>query len=405
MSNVLKSKLYVPVVCGALVIVVAGYLLSISSTQVEAARRTIAENGDLYRASDVFGSKRFTENRNIRLLFEEKNDLLLVGKGLEGGITGSEVTNGTNLYLMRSDGSNERKVTNKLVDYAQFDQRGENIIYLTQDAKLYRYNITSQNNSLLAVEAVTPSLSPDGKSLLYEKTPPGWIPGDFYDGSPGFAILNLETSEEKIVPNTDAPNDYAPLWTPDGSHIIFFGNGGSHIINLDGTERTQLTNKEGAYADSGELIPSPSDYPLWSADGRYLVFHSDYVVWVVELDIPHKRLISARPIAEGVDPQWVEEGKTISVLAYDAKAGDRALAILDLDGNVIRGDRTRGTMSALIRSERIMPNRSPESAPDVLLLQAQPASSQELRREIPSAARRQEAPQEVPPNAVTRIRE
>jgi Tol biopolymer transport system component len=53
---------------------------------------------------------------------------------------------------------------------------------------------------------------------------------------------------------------YAPSWSPDGTKIVFNGNGsGIHVVHPDGTGLAQLTN--GSDVD-----------PRWSPDGTTIAF-------------------------------------------------------------------------------------------------------------------------------------
>lgn len=363
----------------ALAFAALGYFVFASSSQVEAARRTIVRDGELYRASDVFGTKRisgFGDEANIRLLFAERNGTLLVGRGFEGGAPQSELQYGTWPYLVNDDGTDERQITDRLVTQAVFDTSDDSrVFYLTREGEIYRYDDRRQSTERLAREATYFDIAPDARRLVYLKAPPGWTPGQYYEGTPGLAILDVETGQERLLTPTPPwqsglSNDYSPLWTPDGQQVIFFNNG-LWIINSDGTERTQLT-----HPGDGTEAYGISDDPLWSSDGRYFLYHADYDIMLVELDIPHKKVVSAGPIAHGVAPQWVEEGKTISVLSPDARAGAPAISIIDLSGNVIRGDRShlgdfRGKIFAPIPVAPPPPPPSPrEITPDMIIWQS-----------------------------------
>jgi len=320
------------------ILVVGGFLYFFSSTPLKVgAERIVAFNGDIYRASDAFGSKKIIENKDVKILFEEKGDKILLGKGFEGGEPGTEGNYSTYLYVMDNNGLNEQRITDEFVDYAVFSKiDGNTIYYLTKNGKIYTYNILTKTNRLLTIEASFFDISSDGKLLVYEKAPTGWTPNQYFEGSPGFAVLDISTTKETLIPNTDESHGggYAPLWIPNTNYILFFSDG-IYMMDLNGVNRIQLT-KMGDGTDTYGI----SDDPLWSSDGRYFIYHSDYEIKLIELDIKNKRVISAGAIAYGVEPRWVEEGKTISVLSPDAKAGAPSLSIVNLKGKVLSGDKT-----------------------------------------------------------------
>jgi Tol biopolymer transport system component len=95
-----------------------------------------------------------------------------------------------------------------------------------------------------------PALSPDGSRLVYS-------------GSDGLYITDLATGEIDRLPGTNE-NDYNPLWSPDGSQIVFVRGAGAfdlYLITANGAELRQLTNSP-AYENLGSWLP----------DGQHILF-------------------------------------------------------------------------------------------------------------------------------------
>lgn len=335
----MKAKTKFEIVAVGIIIVAIGYTAFSSRPQQVEAQRTVVIDGDLYRASDLFRSARLSNSKDIRMLFEEKNGMMLVGKGYEGSIPNTEQGGSTQLYLYSNDGTAKEKMVSEKSDVvsAIFDKNAENIFYSTIDANLYKYNIQTKQIKLLAKDMNLASLSPDGKELVYLKLPLNWTMGESFLG---FALLNIETGKEIIVPNTNHENDYRAVFTPDGKRLFFFS--GFNFINLDGTGR-KSSFKDGYYIDSisANIVSIGMDNPLWSKDGRYFLYEgNNNDILLIEIDTKNSLIISIGQIAYGTNPQWLEEGKTISVLSPDAKAGAPALSIVDLNGKVISGDKS-----------------------------------------------------------------
>lgn len=305
----------------------------------EAARRIIVQDNELYLASDAIGSKKLTTNQDIKLLFGEKNGVLLVGKGYEELEPGNPNTRGTRLSLFNEDGTEIRKINDKLAQYALFDKSGDNIIYLTPDGKIFQQETQGGAEKKIADHASLPSVSPDGKFITYKKMPADWTPGQYTDGAPGIVVTNIETGEEKIVASEEA--DHASFWSPDGEYIFFYGDNGFgmdslHMMNSDGSERTLLGNVgKDAYVP-GQMVPSISEPPIISSDGKFFIYESDREIWLNEIDLVNKKLIRAKRIGYGTSPQWIEEGKTLSIVfGGNGKSQNGSLIAVDVDGNII----------------------------------------------------------------------
>ncbi|HKJ80527.1 MAG TPA: hypothetical protein VJ954_00785, partial [Ignavibacteriaceae bacterium] len=99
----------------------------------------------------------------------------------------------------------------------------------------------------------TPSLSPDGKSIVFTYAEDLWIVPS--DGGKAYRLTGMQGNE------TDA------VYSPDGKWIAFDGtqdgNSNVYLIPVDGGKIKQLT-----YYDSGDQVSS------WSWDSKYIYFTS-----------------------------------------------------------------------------------------------------------------------------------
>ena len=324
---------------GLVLAVFAGVIfLQLRQTNIAHASRYVLDDGDIYLASDVIGSKRVTSQKDVKFLFGEKNGRLLIGKNLRGGIANSEVRDGADLYLLDADGIGSEKISDDQVDGAFFDKGArDRVVYVTRNADIKIYDLTLKKVAFTIHKGLNPDISSDGSGVVYKKLPENWKPNDYLDGSPGLYVTDLNSGSEHQLTNGEM--DYAPLWSPDGKYILFFSNSPEGLnslfeVNADGSGRTQITNI-GEKVVSDKTVDSPSEQPIWSADGRYIVYESDRRIWVNELNLQSKKLISARPIAYGVAPSWVEDGKKISIVSTKASGKSNAVIIVDLDGNII----------------------------------------------------------------------
>lgn len=334
-KKVLRASLASLVLVG---IVIAG--IQMRPTQQVEASRVILLGSDLYSVGEAFG-KPITTSKDIKMLFEERDGVLLVGRGIEGRRPESEsFFTGTKLHLIRSDGTEVKRLSDDLIIDAFFDRSGLNVYYVTIEQKVWVVNLEDGTRKLVAEKVTSPSLSPDGTSMAYSKLNADWEPGEYYENALGLAVLNLETGEDVQI--TTQAEDFAPQWTPDGSHILFFsGNAGdsgglaSHfIVKADGSGRKLLTNINEVYV-SDRTIDIPGEKPRWSSDGMSLVYESDNKIWVNTFENNYEKIKSAKKIGYGKNPKWLPDG-TVSIVVTDAKKPEKALIKVDKEGNIVK---------------------------------------------------------------------
>ncbi|MFC1639802.1 DPP IV N-terminal domain-containing protein [Gemmatimonadota bacterium] len=141
---------------------------------------------------------------------------------------------GTEIYVMDADGTNETRITNNTVwDYA-------------------------------------PVWSPDGSAIAFHST---------RSSENHIWVMNADGSNETQL--TAEGGNYEPAWSPDDEWIAFTsdrdGNGEIYVMRADGSEETRLTSDPGA-----------DGKPTWSPDGSQIAFQSDrsgaYQVYVMNAD-------------------------------------------------------------------------------------------------------------------------
>jgi TolB protein len=111
---------------------------------------------------------------------------------------------------------------------------------------------------------IFPAWSPDAKKIAFETTT------DYYVGLRCVYVIDADGSDRTYLAKTPATpqgNFATPSWSPDGKKIAFTADDGIHVINVDGSDETHLTN-----VNPKEHLQTLDQYPTWSPDGKKIAF-------------------------------------------------------------------------------------------------------------------------------------
>jgi WD40 repeat protein len=156
----------------------------------------------------------------------------------------------------------------------------------------------------------TPSISPDGSKLAK-------------DLDDGIYIVDLATDQKNHLDGT-VEFDFGPLWTLDGSQIVFMRGNGSYdlfIVNVDGTGLRRLTNG------------GVQEWPVgWMSDGQHLLYSvpgpdDTFTVYSLDVTTGESQKFPVNDITS-ISP----DGKTI-ITQKNAFGGRSLTYISGLDGS------------------------------------------------------------------------
>jgi predicted Ser/Thr protein kinase len=178
-----------------------------------------------------------------------------------------------NIYAVAIDGSGQKKLTDSNGnDYsAAWSPDGKKIVFVSErdgSPQLYIMNADGSGETRITnnqYDDLSPAWSPDGKKILFHSRRNGNLDIFTLDTSCLSQPSTCDAGQTRLT--TDSGSDYTPVWSPDGSQIVFIserdGNPEIYSMHADGTNQTRLTNS------------SIADFSaVFSPDGTKIIFIS-----------------------------------------------------------------------------------------------------------------------------------
>ena len=176
---------------------------------------------------------------------------------------------------------------------------------------------------------MSPAVSPDGSRVAMILSKDGWT--DLY-------VANADGSALRRL--TKSPQDESsPCWSPDGQTICYASKEGERrslsVISASGGTPRRLRT-------AGATSPSEPD---WSPDGKYIAFTSQNGGNFRIRTIPAEGG-DAEDIADGEDPSWAPNSRTLICARRAAGRGNYVLSVLDVMTKQVKDvSRISGTSS------------------------------------------------------------
>jgi len=230
----------------------------------------------------------------------------------------------SDIYVMNSDGSNPRKLTdNHYNTYISWSPDGAKIAFtsdMSGNFEIYVMNSDGSNLTRLTNNSADDwysSWSPDGRKIAFTSNR-----DDDYE----IYVMNSDGSNQTRLTNNPA-GDALPSWSPDGRKIAFMsyrdGNFEIYVMNSDGSNQTRLTND-----------PANDDYPSWSPDGRKIAFASNrdgnYEIYAMNSDGSNPTRLTNNPAYDWL-PSWSPDGRKITFVS--SRDGNDEIYVMNSDGS------------------------------------------------------------------------
>ncbi len=197
------------------------------------------------------------------------------------------------LYVMDADGTHLRRVSTGSGGYRNpnWSHNGELLVYMLGFGQVYAMDADGSNERRLG-NGFLPSLSTDGRWLLYSAESTSTIDADIY---------TTELSTLRTVDLTSNPaNEWGARWSPDNALVAFSSLRGGrtrvYVMNADGSESH-------AVSDTGANDLSPA----WSPDGSSIAFTADSggrkQLYIVGVDGSNERRVTDHA-SNSQSPAW-----------------------------------------------------------------------------------------------------
>ena len=259
----------------------------------------------------------------------------------------------SDIYLANEDGSGRRRLT-------QSPQRDGDPAWSPDGRRLafvrvrygfgdiYLVNVDGSGLRRL-VRAISPRVRMPGGPTGGFSANPAWSP----DGRRIAFVSNRDGSDDIFVVNADGSglrnltrsrgNDWSPVWSPDGRVIAFEGHRARpseleravckghcmreeiYAVNADGSGLRRLTRNWG---DDGA--------PVWSPDGRKILYQHRSDIWVMNAGGGGKRdltLSISQPFASDERAAWSPDGQKIVFVSNRGDGNRFEVYVMNADGS------------------------------------------------------------------------
>ncbi len=193
------------------------------------------------------------------------------------------------------------------------DQASEQICMMNADGSGFR-RLTTENN----VRHFYPSLSPNGRNVLYSANP----------DQNNFDIFKMDIESGSVERLTNSFGmDNAPEYSPDNGSVVFM-----HNSPAKATFQIMLMEHDG---DNAGNVPGINGWdPTWSPDGNSILFASDkngtVQLYTMRTDGSRLHRLTNLPAIRGRS-DWSPDGNYI--VTYSGAEGNRELYIMNADGS------------------------------------------------------------------------
>lgn len=236
------------------------------------------------------------------------------------------------ICVINPDGTGQRRVTqddNGDYNFPSLSPDGKNIIFTgrTPDGyELFEMDLSGNQRQITRgmADASGPEISPDGRSIVFAQQA---------GGHQVIWITNRQGGNARMVFGPPDGNGWDPVWSPDGQEILFSSDhtGGVQLFRLraDGSDLRQVSKLNG--------IRGRND---WSPDGKTAATYAgpswQHEIYLVNLDGSDPRQVTQG--GNNLAPSFSPDGRWIAFTSYRDRYQDDngcEIYIMRIDGSQV----------------------------------------------------------------------
>ncbi|MCI0718181.1 MAG: family 78 glycoside hydrolase catalytic domain [Acidobacteria bacterium] len=239
------------------------------------------------------------------------------------------------IFVVRPDGSGKKRLTQdgNRNYFPAWSSDGKRVAFTSNRSgapQIWVIDADGRNATQLTTQGENefPTWSPDGKRLAFGSNRTG-----------NFEIWVMESdgsNQKRLTTTAAATTNNAANWSPDGRRIAFCSTRSGHyaiwVMESDGSHPTQLTFPHGDRYPDGNV-------PVWSPDGSKIAFWSGIEpkygnVWVMDADGRNRKQLTDQPPGINCDePVWSADGRQILFASNRPGSQGIGIWIMEADGS------------------------------------------------------------------------